>query len=106
MKRKRFSEEQIIAVLREVEAGAKVAETCRRHGVSEATYYSWKSKYGGLEVSELKRLKALEAENVRLKHIVADQALDIAALKGVLAKSSYARGQKRCGTRDERVLRA
>lgn len=86
MKRKRFSEEQIIAVLKEVQAGATIADTCRRHGISDATYYSWKSKYGGMELSELKRLKALEAENARLKHIVADQALDIAALKGVLAK--------------------
>ena len=86
MKRKRFSEEQIIAVLKEVQAGATIADTCRRHGISDATYYNWKSKYGGLEVSELKRLKGLEAENARLKNIVADQALDIAALKGVLAK--------------------
>lgn len=86
MKRKRFSEEQIIAVLKEVQAGATIADTCRRHGISDATYYNWKSKYGGMELSELKRLKALEAENARLKNIVADQALDIAALKGVLAK--------------------
>lgn len=86
MKRKRFSDEQIIALLKEVEAGAKVGETCRRHGVSVATYYSWKSKYGGLGISELRRLKTLEDENRCLKHIVADQALDIAALKGVLAK--------------------
>lgn len=86
MKRKRFSEEQIIAVLKEVQSGVSVAETCRKHGVSDATYYNWKSKYAGMEISELKRLKTLEAENARLKHIVADQALDIAALKGVLAK--------------------
>jgi putative transposase len=86
VKRKRFSEEQIIAVLKEVQAGATIADTCRRHGISDATYYNWKSKYGGMELSELKRLKALEAENARLKNIVADQALDIAALKGVLAK--------------------
>lgn len=86
MKRKRFTEEQIIAVLKEVQAGATIADTCRCHGISDATYYNWKAKYGGMELSELKRLKALEAENARLKHIVADQALDIAALKGVLAK--------------------
>jgi len=86
MKRKRFSDEQIIAVLKEVEAEGKVSETCRRHGVSLATYYSWKSKYSGMEISDLRKLKSLEDENKRLKHIVADQALDIAALKGVLAK--------------------
>ncbi len=86
MKQKRFTEEQIIQVLKEVEAGGKVGETCRRHGVSEATYYNWKSKYGGLGISELRRLKQLEEENRRLKSIVADQALDISALKGVLAK--------------------
>lgn len=86
MKRKRFSDEQIIAVLKEVEAEGKVSETCRRQGVSPATYYSWKSKYAGLEISDLRKLKSLEEENGRLKHIVADQALDIAALKGVLAK--------------------
>ena len=83
---KKYPEEKIIAILREVEAGAKVAETCRKHGISDATYYNWKSKYEGLELSELKRLKALEEENNRLKRIVAEQALDIQALKGVLGK--------------------
>jgi putative transposase len=73
-------------VLREVEAGGKIGETCRRHGLSETTYYNWKAKYQGLGISELRRLKQLEEENRRLKSIVADQALDIAALKGVLAK--------------------
>ena len=83
---KKYPEEKIIAILREVEAGAKVAETCRKYGISDATYYNWKSKYEGLELSELKRLKALEEENNRLKRIVAEQVLDIQALKGVLGK--------------------
>lgn len=83
---KKYPEEKIIAILKEVEAGAKVAETCRKYGISDATYYSWKSKYGGLELAELKRLKALEEENSKLKRIVAEQALDIQALKGVLEK--------------------
>ena len=83
---KKYPEEKIIAILKEVEAGAKVAETCRKYGISDATYYNWKAKYEGLELSELKRLKALEEENNRLKRIVAEQALDIQALKGVLGK--------------------
>jgi putative transposase len=83
MKRARFSEEQIIAVLKEAEAGAKVSELCRRHGISDATFYTWRSKYGGLEISEMRRLRQLEEENRRLKSIVADQALDIRALKDV-----------------------
>ena len=89
MKRARFSEEQIIAVLKEAEAGAKVTELCRRHGISDATFYTWRSKYGGLEVSEMRRLRQLEEENRRLKGIVADQALDIRALKDVLVKNGY-----------------
>ncbi|MEL7563266.1 IS3 family transposase [Dehalogenimonas sp. 4OHTPN] len=80
MKAKHYTEEQIIAVLKEGEAGAKVADLCRKYGVSEATYYNWKTKYAGLTVGELKRLKTLEEENRRLKQIVADQALDIRAL--------------------------
>ena len=87
MKRARFSEEQIIGVLKEAEAGAKVTELCRRHGISEVTFYSWRSKYAGLEVSEMRRLRQLEEENRRLKSIVADQALDLRALKDVLAKN-------------------
>ena len=83
---KKYPEEKIIAILKEVEAGAKVAETCRKYGISDATYYNWKSKYDGLELSELKRLKTLEEENNKLKRIVAEQALDIQALKGVLEK--------------------
>jgi putative transposase len=89
MKQGRFSEEQIIAVLREAEAGAKVTELCRRHGISDATFYTWRSKYGGLEVSEIRRLRQLEEENRRLKAIVANQALDLRALKDVLAKNGY-----------------
>lgn len=89
MKRARFSEEQIIEVLKEAEGGAKVSELCRRHGISDATFYTWRSKYGGLEISEMRRLRQLEEENRRLKSIVADQALDIRALKDVLAKNGY-----------------
>lgn len=89
MKHARFREEQIIEVLKEVEAGAKVTELCRRHGISDATFYTWRSKYGGLEISEMRRLRQLEEENRRLKSIVADQALDIRALKDVLAKNAY-----------------
>ena len=87
MVRKRYTEEQIIAVLREGEAGAKVTDLCRKYGVSDATYYNWKDRYAGLTVSELKRLKALEEENRRLKQIVGEQALDIRALKDLLSKN-------------------
>ncbi len=87
MARKRYTEEQIIAVLNEAEAGAKTGELCRKHGVSEATFYKWKAKYAGLTVSELKRLRSLEDENRRLKQIVAQQALDNWALKELLAKN-------------------
>ena len=86
MKRKRFSEEQIIGVLKEAEAGAKTADLARRHGVSEATIYNWKAKYGGLEVSEAKRLRSLEDENAKLKRLLADSMLDNAALKDLLTK--------------------
>jgi putative transposase len=89
VKQGRFSEEQIIAILKEAEAGTKVTELCRRHGISDATFYTWRSKYGGLELSEMRRLRQLEEENRRLKAIVADQALDIRALKDVLAKNGY-----------------
>ena len=89
MKRARFSEEQIIAILKEAENGEKVTELCRRHGISDATFYVWRSKYGGLEVSEMRRLRQLEEENRRLKGIVADQALDLQALKDVLSKNGY-----------------
>jgi len=87
VKRKKYTEEQIIAVLREAEAGAKAADLCRKYGMSDATYYNWKAKYAGLTVSELKRLKALEEENRRLKQIVGEQALDIRALKELLSKN-------------------
>ena len=86
MKRTRFSEEQIIGVLKEAEAGAKAADLARRHGVSEATIYNWKSKYGGLEVSEARRLRELEGENAKLKRLLADMMLDNVALKDLLAK--------------------
>ena len=86
MKRLRFSEEQIIGVLKEAEAGAKTGELARRHGVSEATIYNWKAKYGGLEVSEAKRLRSLEDENAKLKRLIADAMLDNAALKDLLTK--------------------
>jgi putative transposase len=86
MKAKRFSEEQIIAVLREAEAGGKTKELCRRHGISEATYYNWKAKYAGMTVSEVRRLKELEAENSKLKRLLADAELDKAALKDLLGR--------------------
>ena len=84
--KKRFSEEQIIRILQEAEAGMKVLDVCRKHGISDATYYNWKAKYGGMTVSDAKKLKAYEDENRRLKGIVADQALDIQALKAVVEK--------------------
>jgi len=87
MKRVRFSEEQIIGVLKEAEAGAKTADLARRHGVSEATIYNWKAKYGGLEVSEAKRLRALEDENAKLKRLLAEAMLDNAGLKDLLSKN-------------------
>jgi putative transposase len=86
MKKSRYKEEQIIAVLKEVDAGAKVHDVIRRLGISEQTYYRWKARYGGMEVSDAKKLKALEDENRRLKQMVADQALDIQALKAVVSK--------------------
>jgi putative transposase len=86
MKKARFTEEQIIGFLREQEAGLTTAEVCRRHGFSAATFYKWKAKYGGLDVSEAKRLKALEDENSRLKRLLADAMLDNVALKDPLGK--------------------
>lgn len=86
MKRSKFSEEQVIAILREQEAGAKTADVCRRHGISSATFYAWKAKYGGMEVSDAKRLKALEDENAKLKRLYADAMLDNAGLRDLLGR--------------------
>ena len=87
MRASRFSEEQIIGILREHEVGAKTPELCRRHGISDATFYKWKAKYGGLEVSEARRLKSLEDEHRRLKKLLAEAMLDNAALKDILGKN-------------------
>lgn len=86
MRRSRFSEEQIIGILREQEAGLKTAEVCRKHGISDATFYKWKAKYGGLEVSEARRLRALEDENAKLKKLLAEAMLDNAVLKDLASK--------------------
>jgi putative transposase len=86
MKRIRFTEEQIIAVLREHEAGAKTGDLARKHGISEATLYNWKAKYGGMDVSDAKRLRSLEEENRKLKKLLAESMLDQAALKELLTK--------------------
>lgn len=87
MRKSHFSEEQIIGILRRAEAGQAVAEVCRQHGISETTYYRWKAQYGGLEVSQLRRLRHLEEENQRLKQIVADLTLDNTALKAIASKN-------------------
>ena len=87
MRKSRFSEIQIIGVVKEHEAGARVADLCRRHGISAPTLYNWKAKYGGLDVSEAKRLRALEDENRRLKKLLAEQVLDNAALKDLVGKN-------------------
>lgn len=87
MVRKRHTEEQIIGVLKEAQAGLPVPDLCRKHGISDATFYKWQAKYGGLEVSDAKKLRQLEEENRRLKQMVADQALDIQALKAITAKN-------------------
>ena len=87
MKKGRFREEQIIGILKEQEAGLPVLELCRKYGISDVTFYNWRKKYGGLTVREVQRLKTLEDENKRLKHIVADYALDNQALKAVVSKN-------------------
>tara|TARA_R110002020_G_scaffold192709_3_gene392889 strand:- start:116 stop:382 length:267 start_codon:yes stop_codon:yes gene_type:complete len=87
MKRSRFSEEQIIGILKEHQAGLGAKELCRKHGASDATFYKWRSKYGGMEVSDAKKLKALEAENAKLKKLLAEQRMDVSKLKEMLGKN-------------------
>ncbi len=102
MKRSRFTQEQVIAVLKEHQAGAAVADLCRKHGISDATFYTWRSKYGGMEVSDAKRLRVLEDENARLKKLLAESMLDVSTLKGEAvertnrAKTADARLAARC----------
>lgn len=84
--KKRFTEEQIIKILKEAESGIPVLEVCRNHGISASSFYQWRAKFGGMEISEAKKLKALEAENAKLKRLVADQALDLVVLKDIVSK--------------------
>jgi putative transposase len=108
LKRSRFSEEQIISILREHEEGTKTTDLCRKHGISSATFYAWKAMFGGMEVSEAKRLRALEAENAKLKKLLAEGMLDNAMLKEIASKNSDARQARGCrsfalGVRGERA---
>ena len=96
MKRSRFTEEQIIAILKEQETGVAVADLCRKHGLSSPTFYKWKAKFGGLDVSEARRLKALEDENAKLKRMLADAMLDNVALKDLLGRFSPDRASSGC----------
>jgi len=87
MKRSRFSEEQIIGIMKEHQAGMSAVDLCRKHGISDATFYTWRKKYGGMEVSEAKRLKALEEENAKLKKLLAEQMMDVSTLREMLGKN-------------------
>ncbi len=87
MKRSRFSEEQIIGILKEHQAGLSAAELCRRHGISDATFYKWRAKYGGMDVSDARKLRALEAENAKLKKLLAESMMDVSTLKEMLGKN-------------------
>lgn len=89
MKKSRFTETQIVAMLKEADAGLKVEELCRKHGISSATYYQWKKKYGGMEAAEIKRLKELEDENARLKRMYAEQSLELQAVKDLIVKKGW-----------------
>jgi putative transposase len=95
MRKSRFTEEQIIGILKEHQAGLSAAELCRKHGVSDATFYKWRAKYGGMEVSEAKRLKFLEDENAKLKRLLADAMLDVSTLKEMLGKKLLTPGSRR-----------
>lgn len=106
MKRSRFSEEQIMGILKEQEAGGTTADVCRRHGILSATFYKWKARYGGLEVSEAKRLRTLEDENARLKTLLADAMLDNAMLKELSSKNVSARRQAKCRRPCPGIVRA
>lgn len=109
MKRKRFSEEQIIAILWEHEAGVATADLCRKHGMSSASFYTWKAKFGGIEVLDAQKLRGLEVENAKLKRLLAEAMIDNAGLKDLLAKNGDARAEARsrrasdCGASDERA---
>jgi putative transposase len=96
MKRSRFTEEQIIGVLKEHQAGLSAAELCRKHGISDATFYNWRSKYGGMEISEAKRLKQLEDENAKLKRLLAEQMVDVATLREMLGMEARERHRSEC----------